>query len=292
MQSDAFLRALGELVRDDAREIPPTDEFSFMRAFVTRKTETARAIALPIAGLLVVVEGVKTLTWAGQTFRYGPGEAFALPEGASVDVINTPQRSTGVYRAAFLGFSSAIIEEARRKWSALASGRSLPDPGVPVGPALRAAVLHASTALAAAPPVSPRVVEHRLLELLLILAELGAPPLRADIRHRSTTEAVRMLLHAAPARPWSAATIARQLCISEPTLRRNLRQEGTGFRQVLAEERMLLARRLLTESGCSVTEAALAGGYSSLSHFSKRFFMLYGQLPSALRAPAFDGRIS
>jgi AraC-like DNA-binding protein len=98
------------------------------------------------------------------------------------------------------------------------------------------------------------------------------------------TDAVRAVIRQAPGRPWEVTDVARQLRTTDPTLRRNLRQEGTGFRQILQEERMRSARMLLLEGRATVAEAAQSGGYTSLSHFSKRFQSVYGHLPSELPA--------
>jgi AraC-like DNA-binding protein len=289
MDKQTLIRDLAHLARLDTREIPFTDKFSFISAFVARRTETVHSISMPVAGLLVVLEGVKTVIWAGRTFHYGPGEAFALPEGAYVDVINEPDPKTGMYRAFHLGFSSALLEMARRNWSKLAADAVARDPTVEMTPALCSAVLHTSQALAGEGGASTRVIDHRLLEVLLILAEAGAAPLRPDVRTCSITDAVRAVIRQAPGRPWEVTDVARQLRTTDPTLRRNLRHEGTGFRQILAEERMRTARMLLLEGRATVAEAAQTGGYTSLSHFSKRFQSVYGHLPSEL--PANQGEI-
>jgi AraC-like DNA-binding protein len=271
---------LAPLAVQDTRKIAYNDKFSFLSAFVARETETIRAYAMPVAGLLVVVEGVKTLHWNGRTFVYRPGMAFSLPAGACVDVINEPDSRSGIYRALFIGFSPDLLEDGRRRWSTLAAGRRSADPTVEITPALASAVIHTSEALAGVVEVSALVTAQRIQEILLALAECGAAPMRPDMRTGSTTEAVRLTLRSAPAHRWTVELVAEALNTSEPTLRRHLRQEGAGFRQILAEERMRAARSLLVEGGGNVAEAAIIGGYASLSHFAKRFRSLYGYLPS------------
>jgi AraC-like DNA-binding protein len=284
MNTEDMLRRLAPLAVQDTRNIAVGDTFSFLSAFVARETETIQTISMPVAGLLVVVEGVKTVHWGGRTFVYRPGMAFALPAGAYVDVVNEPDPRSGIYRALFLGFSADLLEDARRRWSYLAGGRRSADPTVEITPALASAVIHTSEALAGVVEVSPLVTEQRIREILLTLAECGSAPLRPDVKTSSMTEAVRLTLRSAPAHPWTAAMVADALSASEPTLRRHLRQEGAGFRQLLAEERMRAARSLLLEGRTNVAEAAIIGGYASLSHFAKRFRSLYGALPSEVLA--------
>jgi hypothetical protein len=76
-----------------------------------------------------------------------------------------------MYRAFHLGFSATLLEMARRNWSKLAADASVRDPTVETTPALCSAVLHTRLALAGKGGASARVIDHRLLEVLLILAE-------------------------------------------------------------------------------------------------------------------------
>lgn len=282
MSAQDLVPRLAELARQDTRFIAQESKFSFLSAFVARQTETFQAINMPVAGLLIVLEGIKKISWAGKHFTYRPGMAFALPPRAYVDVINKPNEKSGMYRALFLGFSPSLLAEARRKWSPLAAGFCTIDPTVTITPALASAILHASEALSGAIHVSERITQQRILEVLLLLAETGAAPLRPDMKTSSTTDAARFVIRNDPAYPWSAETIAKELCTSEPTLRRRLRLEQSGLREIMAEERMRAAHAML-EEGCGVTEAAMVAGYASLSHFAKRFLKTYGYLPSRLR---------
>ncbi len=293
MSHQELLQRLAPLATHDSRSIAHRQKFSFVSAFVARRTETIQSINMPVAGLLVVLEGVKKLGWAGRTFRYHPGQAFALPTGAYVDVVNEPDPRSGVYRALFLGFSTDLLTEARRRWSALAAGHVATDPTVLIDPALASAILHTSEALAGDITVSRRVTEQRILEVLLLMAESGAAPLRPDVKSGPISAAVRSLVRDRPGHPWSAASIAAELYKSEPTMRRLLRQEGTSFRQIVAAERMRAARLVLLSEKRSVAEAAVVAGYDSLSHFSKRFQETFGCMPSECRAagegPGHDG---
>ncbi len=284
MSTQELLHRLAPLATHDSRNIAHRQKFSFVSAFVARRTETIQSIHMPVAGLLVVLEGIKKLGWAGRTFTYSPGQAFALPTGASVDVVNEPDPRSGVYRALFLGFSTELLTEARRRWSALAAGHVAEDPTVPIGPVLASAILHTSEALAGDIAVSRRVTEQRILEVLLLMAESGAAPLRPDIKSGSISDAVRSLVRDRPGHSWSAASIAAELYKSEPTMRRMLRQDGTSFRQIVADERMRAARLVLLSGRSTVAEAAVVAGYDSLSHFSKRFHETFGCLPSQCRA--------
>jgi AraC-like DNA-binding protein len=285
MRTEELLHRLAPLASHDSRHIAHHQKFSFVSAFVARRTETIQSINMPVAGLLVVLEGVKKIWWAGRTFTYGPGAAFALPTGTYVDVVNEPDGRTGIYRALFLGFSAELLAEARRRWSALAAGHVTVDPTVTIDAGLASAVLHTSEALAGNLAVSTRVTEQRILEVLLLLAESGAAPLRPDVKSCATADAVRSIVRDRPAHAWAAAAVAAELCRSESTLRRALQREGTSFRNILADERMRAAREILRGGRGSVAEAAFVAGYTSLSHFARRFRSAFGCLPSEIRKP-------
>jgi AraC-like DNA-binding protein len=91
-------------------------------------------------------------------------------------------------------------------------------------------------------------------------------------------------LQADPASPLRLAAWARALGTSERTLARHLKAEtGKSFVQLRTELRIARARELLA-FGSSVTEASLAVGYDSPSAFSRCFYNLTGQQPSAFRS--------
>jgi AraC family transcriptional regulator len=54
--------------------------------------------------------------------------------------------------------------------------------------------------------------------------------------------------------------------------------------QYVMQRRMVKATELVRHSTLSLTEVALACGFSSASHFSNRFKASTGQTPSQLRA--------
>lgn len=58
---------------------------------------------------------------------------------------------------------------------------------------------------------------------------------------------------------------------------------GKGFSQLLAEERIRVARRLLTETELSVESIALETGYTNTSGFYKLFCNTYGMTPADFR---------
>lgn len=67
--------------------------------------------------------------------------------------------------------------------------------------------------------------------------------------------------------------------MTERTLRRRLADEGTSFRDLLAEVRQTMAEELLSSTGLSVSEVAARLGYSSPSAFIHAFQKWHGCSP-------------
>lgn len=93
---------------------------------------------------------------------------------------------------------------------------------------------------------------------------------------------VRELLSQISPRSVSIGTAARQLGVSERSLRRRLAAEGTSFREIRHEVRAYQARRMLRERRMSIQETAHAMGFSDASAFHRAFKRWTGSTPGAL----------
>lgn len=78
--------------------------------------------------------------------------------------------------------------------------------------------------------------------------------------------------------------LAEKLGVSERHLRRFFSAEyGVSPVQYLQTFKLLLAKNLLTDTGLSVTEIAMAAGFGSIRRFNELFKKHYGMSPSSLR---------
>jgi AraC family transcriptional regulator, regulatory protein of adaptative response / DNA-3-methyladenine glycosylase II len=83
----------------------------------------------------------------------------------------------------------------------------------------------------------------------------------------------------------SVAELARDLGVSERHLRRALEREvGASPFELAQTHRLLLAKRLLADTGLPITRIAYASGFQSLRRFNAAFRTQYRMAPSALRA--------
>jgi len=278
-----LIDALRPLAERDTRRLLEDDSPPFISAFVARRSETISELSMPVAGLVIVIEGCKEVLWGAGRHVYDAGEAFVLPAGSHVDVVNEPDGASGVYRALFVRFSRELVIEAARLWPQLTARNVPPGSSLEVGPSLCSAIVHSAEALSGSTELSRRVVEHRVLEILLILAEQGAVLLTPKYVEGSVADAVRLLVRHRLDHDWPAALVASRLTMSEATLRRRLRQEGQSLRELLLTERMNAAYLILSDRDADVADAIAATGYTSRSHFSRHFQQKFGQPPSVVR---------
>ncbi len=103
------------------------------------------------------------------------------------------------------------------------------------------------------------------------------------------------LLEAAPGCGLGPGELARRLSVSERHLRRVFAAElGVSPGDYLRSRRLLLAKRLLTDTALSVTEIAHAAGFGSVRSLNAAFRGHYRLQPRALRrtGPVPDGTIT
>jgi AraC-like DNA-binding protein len=115
--------------------------------------------------------------------------------------------------------------------------------------------------------------------LALVLRELGPPAQRIAGRERQRLLEARRLLDARYAEDWTLERLAREVGLNEKKLQAGFRaMAGRTVHAHLREVRMDAAAAMLA-GGVSVTDAAYAVGFSSLSHFSKAFRQVRGCSP-------------
>jgi AraC-like DNA-binding protein len=97
---------------------------------------------------------------------------------------------------------------------------------------------------------------------------------------RDRVERVRIILRERLEDPPSLEQLGKEVGCSPFYLSRLFSQEaGMTIQQYLREVRMERAAELLRSGQCNVTEAAMAVGYNSLSHFSSAFHETFGCCP-------------
>ena len=86
-----------------------------------------------------------------------------------------------------------------------------------------------------------------------------------------------------PDGPPNQKQIAQALHVSNRTLQRKLKDEGTSFVDLLQDTRLQLAQKYLAQPGRSVVEITYMLGFSEPSTFSRAFKRWTGQAPADYR---------
>jgi AraC-like DNA-binding protein len=122
------------------------------------------------------------------------------------------------------------------------------------------------------PEVTGLMIPNASEDLLLLLSEranrlLDSLSSRAGISARIASLLATQLSNAVP----DKARVASQLGMSERTLQRRLREEGTSFKEILDDTRHYLARELLRNTQLPLTDVATQLGFSEPSAFYRAF---------------------
>ena len=98
------------------------------------------------------------------------------------------------------------------------------------------------------------------------------------------------LLARQPERMSDMRSVAAALCMSERTLRRRLKQEGTSYLSICHQVREALAERLLAQPGLQIGQVAERLGYSETAGFIHAFKRWKGCTPTGFRSTAVADR--
>lgn len=118
---------------------------------------------------------------------------------------------------------------------------------------------------------------------LICRPELAPGRSRIDATHRLATAAVRRIEDGALTET-SLADLARELGFSDRHLRRVIQDTfGVTAVELAQTSRLLMAKRLLTDTDLAVGEVAMASGFGSLRRFNALFQTRYRLKPTELR---------
>lgn len=142
--------------------------------------------------------------------------------------------------------------------------------------------------------VLARLAEALFVEILRWHLQHGAPSHGGWLAGLHDPQLARALtlLHGAPERPWTVATLAREAATSRAALaKRFVELIGQSPIQYLASWRMHLARHLLGETTLGIGAIAGRVGYESEAAFNRAFRRLVGTPPATWRhASQLDSR--
>lgn len=103
---------------------------------------------------------------------------------------------------------------------------------------------------------------------------------------KTSRDVIGIIVEKLPDGPPTQQQIADSLHISNRTLQRRLKEEGTSFMDLLQDTRLDLARSYLLQPTRSIVETSYLLGFSEPSTFSRAFKRWTGQAPTEFRETA------
>lgn len=248
-----------------------------------RQPQRASRFRFLEATVLLVKSGSLNLdTGDTQALLEAPSGLMAVAQNVCADLVKLPGGEEPTFRSLLLAIAPEVLREFYRRHDQ----QELPHAPVTTwrettfDDDLRETLDHCIRGLDAA-GVSERVMMHRLVGLLLALADRGI--VFARPASQNVGDLLTSLLSDAPGQQWTAAKAGRELAMSEATLRRRLAAQHLRFETVLLEVRMHHAMGLLQTTGWSIPLVAEACGYQAHARFSLRFRERFGCSPSHVR---------
>lgn len=230
--------------------------------------------------VILVLSGRKTIMDGRRPVAGETGDVLAVPAPASFDLRNEPDPRSKLYRALILPFKNDVLAQLVRTHGIAHDGKRRPNQILKFD---RDETLLASVKHYLSSTGDRTLMAHRLMEILLILAGKNPKLLSFALNEASWSQRVRVLLGADVSHPWNIAEICGRLATSESTLRRHLKKENTGFRELLYELRLTMALMKLLQTAQPVYQIAYECGYQSVSRFTNNFHKRFGLPPRQLR---------
>ena len=209
------------------------------------------------------------------------GDLMIFPAGVMVTMVNRPRMDQS-YRAVGVSYTRELAEKVFPP--------NLQNGAHPSVCLLRredhapAHILQLLRSTIAANDLPKPLRDSRMLEPLVWLKDKGinVPTHGED----TLVSRVRRIIDTDLSHPWRASCVAKELGMSEASMRRWLAVAGQGFARILQHSRLEHGLTLLQTTPEQVSEIALECGFKTPSHFSDAFRKRFGIKPKDIRSAA------
>ncbi|TDP01251.1 helix-turn-helix transcriptional regulator [Marinomonas balearica] len=123
----------------------------------------------------------------------------------------------------------------------------------------------------------------RRKELLHVLSLAGHSDILGMVSNHKVSQKLHHIISLQPEKDLSLDTLCDELAMSESTLRRRLKSEGTSVQEIKDQVKLGLGLHLLQTTHLPISIISERCGYLSQSRFSNRFKTRFGLTPSDLR---------
>ena len=133
-------------------------------------------------------------------------------------------------------------------------------------------------------PYAPRDLWHlRRQELLQLIHLSGYGEVTGLVGQPSFSHQLHAIVNEDICHDWTMGRLAERLAVSESTLHRRLKAEGTGIKSIVSRARLSQGLFLLQTTMEPIGRIAERCGYQSQSRFTDRFKQQFGITPRELR---------
>jgi AraC-like DNA-binding protein len=128
------------------------------------------------------------------------------------------------------------------------------------------------------------LIAYQIDELIKPVKELHSTGVKLTAKEETLMEYCYQMLLSSLENPPSLIELAREINMSDYRLKNGFRQKyGLSPYRFVVEHRMLKAKELLIREDMTVSEVAMAVGFTSLGSFSNSFYEKFGIRPSELK---------
>lgn len=241
--------------------------------FSARQSQKLRNVRIHSPCLVQILTGSKRLYWRETAVELSAAQLLICEPGASLSFENLPHK--GAFSSRMFSFhclpERSMLELSRQRAD---TGRS---EVVGLDSALRE-TLHALAGFNL-DEMSLATQTYWLMGLYQQLAERGALHRLIPDSELSFSQKLSRYLALTPSQDHPLENVAERFAVSRATLIRKLKQEGTQYREILAEVRLNHALGLMQKGDHNVALLAQLCGYQSEGRFSQRFKAKFGLTP-------------
>lgn len=266
----------------------PHSALGTVGVFHCHQVQSLHRVPIHHPSIVLVLSGQKKVSLSQSEVICKSGDMVLLPAGSEALMENIPCPKRQEYFALCIGFSPDTLERFSQGY------------GDRIDWAQQRPLLTSSAPDALLLAMSQRVswcFDHenaeldsndmlsdlRQQELLAICAEHKLLGQLLTSKQPLWQQRVSSIVSLDLAHEWRIKTVCDRLGVSESVLRRALQKEGTSFRDILEQARLVTALSLLQELPISIADVAASVGYQSQSRFTERFKQRFGLTPSELK---------
>ena len=254
-----------------------------LSAYHCIKSQKIQRVSFIQPTILMVVKGYKQAKINDQVLTIKTGDFLLLPPDATLWIGNFPDTQERQYLGLAFRFDQEALRSFRQVYGSSIENWDISARWHSKVPETIITLLKQWLEWEQLYSTDLQLIQHRQIELLLLLAQAGLAGNILLGEHPSWKHRVTQLLCIDPARAWEFNDVCSRLGVSGSSLRRKLQSEQTNFRELLEEVRLSMGLSLLLETKQSIGQVAGAVGYQSQSRFGERFKRRFDLSPSELR---------